>query len=46
MIPKINNKIIEIDDEITTEMALDLCKHYEFEHLVSRIDKEQEAFKD
>ncbi len=46
MIPKIDDKTIEIGNKITTEMALELCKHYGFGHLISRIEEDQESFKD
>lgn len=39
MIPKIG-------EDITTQRALSLCKHYGFEHLVRRIEENQEDFKD
>lgn len=39
MIPKIG-------ENITTQRAIGLCKHYGFEHLARRIEENHEAFKD
>lgn len=38
MIPKIN-------DKITTDIAIELCRHYGFEYLVSRIEGNKDHFK-
>jgi hypothetical protein len=46
MIPEIDDKTIEIGNKITTTMALELCKHYGFGHLVSRIEEDRGAFKE
>lgn len=46
MIPKIDDKTIEIGNKITTAMAIELCKQYGFGHLVSRIEEDQDAFKE
>jgi hypothetical protein len=53
MIPKIDNKpliigniTLKIEDVITTAMALELCKHYGFRHLVARIEEDRDVFQD
>lgn len=53
MIPEIDNKplkignmTLKIEDVITTAMALELCTHYGFGYLVSRIKEDQRAFKE
>ncbi len=35
----------KIGEEITTERALGLCRHYRFDHLVKRIEEQPDSFK-
>jgi hypothetical protein len=39
-------KLPEIDEIITTERALELCRHFKLDYLVSRIKADSEKFKE